>query len=76
MTTTRTNTEALEDAITRCMSPEGVTMLISLLQNVGNYRNDETDHDKAIREVVWFRCTMLNLVGVDEFNATIDELGL
>lgn len=67
---------ALENAIRDNLSPEGVAALIALLQTAGNYRNGTPENEAAINQVVWFHDTLLDLIGVAEFNDLIEEIGL
>jgi hypothetical protein len=71
---------AAADDLTRTirdnLSPEAVVAIIALLQPAGNYRNGEPKNERAINQVNWFRDTLLEMIGVEEFNAVINEIGL
>ncbi|MCI0333561.1 MAG: hypothetical protein L0228_10100 [Planctomycetes bacterium] len=67
---------AFENAIRDNLSPEGVAALIALLQIADNYRNGSPENERAINQVNWFRETLLDMIGVEEFNDLINEIGL
>ena len=76
--TTNTKTEgidrdALEDAIRDNLSPEAVVMIASYLQSL---RASAPTARGTIREVEWFREMLIGMVGVDNYNLLLDELGL
>lgn len=68
--------EAFEKVIRDNLSPEGVVAIIALLQPAGNYRNGQPENERAINQVNWFRDTLLEMLGVEEFNQVINEIGL
>ena len=76
----RTNDAVDQEAFERVMrdnlSPEAIAAVIALLQPAGGYRNDTPANDAAINEVNWFRDTLMEMVGRDEFNRLINEIGL
>lgn len=67
---------ALENALRDNLSPEGVAVIIALLQVAGNYRNGTPANERAIDQVNWFRDTLLEMIGIGEFNVLINEIGL
>lgn len=67
--------EAFENAIRENMSPEGVAALIMALQPAGSINATTPEGEQAIDQVIWFRNTLLEMIGVENFNRTIDELG-
>jgi hypothetical protein len=66
----------LADALRTHLSPDGVTALIALLQPASNYRPANDRGRAAIREAVWFAAGLTDLIGVQTFNETVDEIGL
>src|SRR5262245_56459069 len=66
----------LADALRTHLSPDGVTALIALLQPATNYRPATERGRDAIREAQWFANGLVDLLGVQTFNETIDEIGL
>lgn len=68
--------EAFENVIRDNLSPEAVVAIIAFLQIAGNYRNDTPENEHAINQVNWFRETLLDMIGVEEFNTLINEIGL
>jgi hypothetical protein len=67
---------AFENVIRDNLSPEGVAALIALLQIADNYRNDAPENERAIDQVNWFRETLLDMIGVEEFKSLVNEIGL
>ncbi|MBX3433277.1 MAG: hypothetical protein KF847_08145 [Pirellulales bacterium] len=67
---------AFEQVIRDNLSPEGVAAIVALLQPAGSYLNGQPANERAINQAIWFRETLLELIGADEFNRTIDEIGL
>ena len=61
---------ALADAIRDYLSPEGVAAIAAHLQALHPSRSEIAD-----REVVWFHDFLVRLLGDDEYNRLIDELG-
>ena len=67
--------EAFENAIRDNMSPEGVAALVMALQGAGSIRATTPEGEQAIQQVIWFRNTLLDMIGISTFNRTMDELG-
>ena len=67
--------EAFEKVIRDNLSPEGVTALVMALQPAGSIPATTPEGEQALQQVIWFRNTLLDLIGVETFNETIDELG-
>ena len=67
--------QALQDAIRDNLSPEGVAALVMALQPAGSIPATTPEGERALLQVIWFRNTLLGLIGVETFNETIDELG-
>ena len=65
-----TGRELLVDALKDSLSPEAIVAIASYLQcaNLTNHR--------AMDQVRWFRDLLTEVVGVEEFNRIVDELGL
>jgi hypothetical protein len=68
--------EAFERAIRDNLSPEGVVAIIALLQPAGNYRSGAPENERALDQVAWFRETLLEMIGVQEFNEVIERIEL
>jgi hypothetical protein len=66
---------AFENAIRDNLSPAGVAALIMALQPAGSIQSTTAEGEQAIDEVLRFRDTLLEMIGVDTFNRTLDELG-
>jgi hypothetical protein len=67
---------AFENVIRDNLSPEGIVAIVAFLQVAGNYRNGTPENERAIDQVNWFRDTLLEIIGVGEFNMLINEIGL
>ena len=68
--------QAFETAIRNNLSPEGVVAVIAFLSTASITHPDNDEHRKAIEELRWFRDRLLEMVGVEEYNRLLDELGL
>jgi len=68
--------EAFENAIRDNMSPEGVAATIAFLQVASSYHPANEEAVRAFRQVAWLRNTLTEMIGVDEFNRLINEIGL
>jgi hypothetical protein len=68
---------AFEKAIRDNLSPDGVAAAICYLRcaEFGNQPSDERAL-AALREVEWLADTLTELLGVDEHNRLVEELGL
>ena len=69
------NQKAFEKAIRDNLSPEGVAALVMALQPAGSIRATTPEGDQAIEQVIWFKNTLLDMIGVENFNRQMDELG-
>jgi len=69
--------EAFERAIRDCLSPDGVATAIAWLRAAesGNIPSDERAL-AALREVEWLADVLTEMLGVDEHNRLMEELGL
>ena len=67
--------QAFEEVIRENLSPEGVAALVMALQPAGSIRATTSEGERAIDQVIWFHNTLLDMIGVDTFNRTMDELG-
>jgi hypothetical protein len=66
---------AFEKVIRDNLSPEGVAALVMALQPAGSIPATTPEGEQALQQVIWFRNTLLDLIGVETFNQTTDELG-
>jgi hypothetical protein len=66
---------AFEEAIRANLSPEGVAALVMALQPAGSITATTPEGERAIEQVIWFRDTLLEMIGVETFNRTMDDLG-
>lgn len=69
------NQKALEKVIRDNLSPEGVAALVMALQPAGSIRATTPEGDQAIEQVIWFKNTLLDMIGVKTFNRTMNEFG-
>ena len=68
--------EAFEKVIRDNLSPEGVAAIIAFLQSAAFYKPANDEAGQALAQVAWFANTLTEMLGVDEHNRLIDELGL
>lgn len=68
--------EAFEQVIRENLSPEAVATIIAFLQPAAFYKPANQDAMNALRQVEWFADTLTAMLGVDEHNRLMDELGL
>jgi hypothetical protein len=68
--------EALEKAVRENLSPEGVAAIIAFLQPATMHRPPTEQGKQALVELEWFADVLLNVLGVEEHNRLIDEIGL
>lgn len=68
--------EAFEKVIRDNLSPEAVASIIAFLQPAAFYKPANEDAMQALRQVEWFADTLREMIGVDEQNRLMDELGL
>jgi len=68
--------QAFEKAIRDNLSPEAVATIIAFLQPTAFYKPANEEALEALRQVEWFANTLTDLLGVDEHNRLMEELGL
>lgn len=68
--------EAFEKVIRDNLSPEAVATIITFLQPAAFCRPANKDAMQALRQVEWLANTLTDMLGVDEHNRLMDELGL
>ena len=68
--------EAFEKASRDNLSPEAVATIIAFLPPAAFYKPANDDAMQALRQVEWFADTLTEMLGVDEHNRPIEELGL
>ena len=67
--------EAFEAVIRDNLSPQGAAALVMALQPAGSIQATTPEGERAIDQVLWFRDTLLEMIGVENFNQMMDELG-
>lgn len=68
--------QAFEKVIRDNLSPEAVASIIAFLQPAAFYRPANEDAMQALRQVEWFANTLTDMLGVEEHNRLMKELGL
>jgi replicative DNA helicase len=68
--------EAFEKVIRDNLSPEAVASIIAFLRPAAFYRPANEDAMQALRQVEWFANTLTDMLGVEEHNRLMEELGL
>ena len=67
---------AFEKVIRDNLSPEAVATIIAFLQPAAFYRPANEDAAQALQQVEWFADTLTAMLGVDEHNRLMEQLGL
>ena len=68
--------EAFEKVIRDNLSPEAVATIIAFLQPAAFYKPPNEAAMQALRQVEWLADTLTEMLGVDEHNRLMEELGL
>lgn len=68
--------QAFGKVIRNNLSPEAVATIIAFLQTAAFYRPANEDAMRALQQVEWFAATLTEMLGVDEHNRLMEELGL
>jgi hypothetical protein len=68
--------DAFEKVIRDNLSPEAVATIIAFLQPAAFYKPANEDAMQALRQVEWFADTLTEMLGVEEHNRLMEELGL
>lgn len=68
--------EAFEKVIRDNLSPEAVAAIIAFLQPAAFYKPANEDAMQALRQVEWFADTLVEMLGVEEHNRLMEDLGL
>ena len=69
-------TAEIEGAIRDNLSPEAVATIVAFLQPAAFYKPANEDARKALQEIEWFADTLTAMLGVEEHNRLMEELGL
>ena len=67
---------AFEKVIRDNLSPEGVTAIIAFLRPASSYAPATDEGKQALQQVGWFADTLQAMLGVEEYNHLVDEIGL
>ena len=70
------NQAAFEKVIRDNLSPEGVATIIAFLQPATMYKGPTEEAQRGLRELEWLANTLIDLLGVEEYNRLLEELGL
>ena len=68
--------EAFEQVIRDNLSPEGVATIIAVLQPATMYKAHTPEAERGLQQLEWFANTLIDLLGVDQYNRLLEELGL
>lgn len=68
--------EAFEKVIHDNLSPAGVATIIAFLQAATSYQAPTPEAEQGLRELEWFANTLIDLLGVEQYNRLLDEIGL
>jgi hypothetical protein len=67
---------AFEQAIRDNLSPEGIAAIIAFLQPAAFYKPANADAIAALQQVEWLADTLTEMLGADEHNRLMEQLGL
>lgn len=68
--------EAFEKVVRDNLSPEGVATIIAFLQPAAFYKPANEEAINGLRQAEWLADTLTDMLGVDEVNRLMEELGL
>jgi hypothetical protein len=68
--------DAFEKVIRDNLSPEAVASIIAFLQPAAFYKPANQEAMRALQQVEWFADTLTAMLGVEEHNRLMEELGL
>ncbi len=68
--------EAFADVIRTNLSPEAVATIIAFLQPAAFYKPANEDASRALGELEWFADALTALLGIEEHQRLMEELGL
>jgi hypothetical protein len=68
--------EAFEYVIRDNLSPEGVATIVAFLQMAAFHKAANEESLNALRQAEWFADTLTQMLGVEEVNRLMNELGL
>ena len=68
--------EAFEHVIRENLSPVGVATIAAFLSPATMHKAPTEEGQQGMRELEWFVNTLIELVGVDEYNRLLEELNL
>jgi len=68
--------DAFEKVIRENLSPEGVATIIAFLQPAAFYKPASDEPLNGLRQAEWLADTLTEMLGVDEHNRLMEELGL
>jgi hypothetical protein len=68
--------DAFENVIRENLSPEGVATIIAFLQPAAFYKPANDKALEGLRQAEWLANTLTEMLGVDEHNRLMNELGL
>jgi len=68
--------EAFERVIRENLSPEGIATIIAFLHPATMRRGPTVEARRGLLELEWFVDTLIDLLGVDEYDRLLNELGL
>lgn len=68
--------EAFARVIRDNLSPEGVATIVAFLQPATLYKAPTREAERALLELEWLVDALIDLLGADQYNRLLDELGL
>jgi hypothetical protein len=68
--------EAFDKVIRDNLSPQGIATIIAFLQPAAFYKPANDQAAQALRQVEWLADTLTEMLGAEEHNRLMEELGL
>ena len=68
--------EAFEQVMRDNLTPDAIAMIAAFLQVAAFQKSDDDRADDALKQVEWFSERLTALLGVEEHNRLMEELGL
>jgi len=68
--------EMFETVIRNNLSHAGVATIIAFLQPATMQKGPTEEARRGLRELEWFTSTLIDFLGIDQYNRLLEELGL
>jgi hypothetical protein len=68
--------EAFEKVIRDNLSPEGVATIVAILQPAVHLKPQTDEQLRGLLQLEWFVNTLIDLLGVEQYNRLLEEMNL